>query len=301
VGSVARERIAVVGVGAIGGAIAADLSDLDRYELALCARSPFDRLEVSHPGGTSRVERGILTQPPDRGAAEPVDWLLLAVKAHRSASAKPWLDAFCGGSTKVAVLQNGVEHVERIAPLVAPGTAIVPVVIQLPAERSTPGRVAVSHNGMLRVPDDADGRAFAALFEGARTRVEPTADFLTQAWWKLVSNASLGGVCALALRDNGVASDPQVRELVFDLMREVVAVGRAEGAALPDDAAEKALAVMERGASQHWSSITVDRREGRPMEWEARNAVVGRLGRRHGIPTPLNDAVTTLLRAADVG
>jgi 2-dehydropantoate 2-reductase len=35
------------------------------------------------------------------------------------------------------------------------------------------------------------------------------------------------------------------------------------------------------------------------MEWEARNAVVGRLGRRHGIATPLNDAITTLLRLAD--
>ena len=56
-----------------------------------------------------------------------------------------------------------------------------------------------------------------------------------------------------------------------------------------------------RAASDHWSSITVDRREGRPMEWEVRNAVIGRLGRAHGIETPMNDAITALLKAADSG
>ena len=53
-------------------------------------------------------------------------------------------------------------------------------------------------------------------------------------------------------------------------------------------------------AGEHRSSIAVDRREGRPMEWEARNAVVGRRGRAHGIATPWNDALTALLRATDL-
>ena len=43
--------IAVVGVGAIGGSIAADLSDLARYQLQLCARTSFPALEVTHAGG----------------------------------------------------------------------------------------------------------------------------------------------------------------------------------------------------------------------------------------------------------
>ena len=82
-------------------------------------------------------------------------------------------------------------------------------------------------------------------------------------------------------------------------MREIVEVGRAEGARLPDDAPEKVLKRILAAAPDHWSSISVDRREGRPMEWEVRNAVVGRLGRRHGIDTPLNDAIVALLKLAD--
>lgn len=289
-------RLAIVGVGAIGGTVAADLSDLGRHEILLCARSPFEHLRVRHPRKTSVVERASTIDPTN---VAPVDWVLLATKAHQSEEARSWLDALCGPGTRMAVLQNGVDHIERIAPLVSPGTGIVPVVIQLPAEKTAPGVVEQSRDGALTVPDDDDGRDFAALFRGARTAVHLTDDFKSQAWWKLVSNAALGGVCAVMLRENAIAQTPEVREIVLALMREVVSVGRAEGANLPDDAPERSLDRVLGAASGHWSSISVDRREGRPMEWAVRNEVVGRCGRRHGIPTPWNDAITALLRAAD--
>jgi len=292
-------RIAVVGVGAIGGSVAADLCDLGRHEVALCARTRFEALVVEHPAGVSRTTAAVLGGPEDVSRA--VDWVLLATKAYQCADARPWLAALCGPGTRVAVLQNGVDHVERVAPLVPDGTEVLPVVVQLPAEKTGPGHVLQARAGMLLVPDDDLGRAFAGLFEGGRTRVVATADFVTQAWWKLVSNASLGGICALALRGNDVANEPAVRDLCLALMEEVALVARAEGAALPEDAPEKALALMLHGAPGHWSSIAVDRRAGRPMEWAVRNDVVGRRGRLHGIATPMNDAITTLLRAADEG
>jgi 2-dehydropantoate 2-reductase len=198
-------------------------------------------------------------------------------------------------------LQNGVDHEQRIAPLVPAGVGVLPVVVNLPAEKTKPGQIEQAHAGMLTVPDSKTGYAFAELFEGGRTRIKVSDDFITQAWWKLVNNAALGGVCALSLRENTVASDPQVRELIIGLMREVATVARAEGANLPEDAPEKALKLVLDAAPDHWSSITVDRREGRRLEWRTRNAVVGETGRRHGIATPLNDVVTTLLKATDAG
>ena len=291
-----RQRISVVGVGAIGGAIAADLADLGRYDIDLCTRTPFDRLVVEHSAGVSHADARIVSSPEN---ASPSDWVLLATKAHQSAAARPWLDRLCGPSTCVAILQNGVDHLERITPLISSPCTLLPVVVQLPAEKKAPGRIEQSHPGMLLVPDDETGRSFASLFEGGRTRVKPRSDYLTQAWWKLVSNAALGGVCALALRENGAVNDPELRGLVLSIMREVVQEGRAEGADLPDDAPERSLDRVLQSAPDHWSSITVDRREGRRLEWEARNQVVGRYGRVHGIDTPLNDAITLLLKAAD--
>ena len=46
------------------------------------------------------------------------------------------------------------------------------------------------------------------------------------------------------------------------------------------------------------TSILFDRQAGRTLEWDARNGVVQRLGRRHGIATPVSDVVVPLLAAA---
>ena len=47
------------------------------------------------------------------------------------------------------------------------------------------------------------------------------------------------------------------------------------------------------------TSILFDRLAGRPMEWDARNGVVRRLGARHGVPTPVSDVLVPLLAALD--
>jgi 2-dehydropantoate 2-reductase len=290
--------IAVVGVGAIGGAVAADLAELG-HEVVLCSRSPFDRLIVTHPDGVSRIETPGFTDPSQ--IRFEVDWIVLATKAHQSTGAQPWFGPLCSNATRIAILQNGVDHVARLQPILPAAARLVPVVVQLPAEKTAPGVIEQTRSGALFSPDSVDGCAFASLFVGGRTKVVVREDFLTQSWWKLLSNAAIGGICALTLQPNRAVSEPGARELALALMREIVEVGRAEGADLPSDAPEKVLGVFVAAAPDHWSSISVDRREGRAMEWEVRNAIVGQLGRKHGIETPLNDAIVALLRLADVG
>lgn len=295
-----RKRVVILGAGAIGGAMAADLLDHADAEVSLIARTRFPELVVEHPRGTSRHSVTMFGDPDTEDEVLPADWLLLATKAHQSEAALPWFKRLVTSRTRIAVLQNGIDHVERIAPIAGDAAAVLPVIVQLPAERLGVGHVRQQHTGALITRDDEHGRAFAELFSGGRTRVLPREDFLSQAWWKLIMNAGSGAVCALVVRDNRAERDPEIRELALALMREAAAVGRAEGAELPPDAPEKAMELALSGAPGHWTSIAVDRREGRPMEWQARNAVIGRLGRKHGIPTPLSDMVTALLRVADV-
>jgi 2-dehydropantoate 2-reductase len=294
--AVSNSKIAIVGVGAIGGAVAADLADLGRHHIQLCSRTGFGELTVRHTAGVSNVRAPVVTNPKD---TKPSDWILLATKAHQSVDAQPWFAELCHHKSVVAVLQNGVDHEQRIAPLVPEGVRVLPIIVNLPAEKMAPGNIEQMNPGMLTVPDSETGLAFAELFTGARTPIKVSDDFTTQAWWKLLNNAALGGVCALSLRGNAVAEDPEVKKLILDLMREVALVARAVGAKLPEDAPERALKLVLGAAPHHWSSITVDRREGRQLEWRTRNAVVGQTGRQHGISTPLNDVVTTLLKATD--
>ena len=92
---------------------------------------------------------------------------------------------------------------------------------------------------------------------------------------------------------------PDVRELALALARECVAVARAEGARLDDADAEEIVSGLAAMPPDMGTAILFDRLAGRPMEWDARNGVVRRVGARHGVPTPVSDVLVPLLAALD--
>lgn len=285
--------IAVIGPGAIGGTVAAWLAQKPGNRLTVCARTPFERLAVDAPGGRIAASPEVVTTPE---AARPADWVLIATKAYDVAGAAAWLPGLVGSGTRVAVLQNGVEHLERFAPHV-PTASLVPVVVDIPAERKAPGHIHQRRDGTMIVPDDAKGRDFVGLFPPAGPVVSTTPDFRTQAWRKLAIN-SAGAVSALVLRPSGVAADADVGAIMRALVRECVAVGRAEGAVLDDGLDEEVLAGYRASPPDSVNSLHADRLAGRPMEIDARNGAIVRFGARHDIPTPVNQIIVTLLRAA---
>jgi 2-dehydropantoate 2-reductase len=150
----------------------------------------------------------------------------------------------------------------------------------------------------LSVPDEPPGAAFAELFDGGSGRVDVIPDFTTEMWRKLTSNA-IAGLLAITRRRVEVFGADGIRDVALALSRECVAVGRADGARLGDDDAERILDRLAAMAPDMGTSILFDRLAGRPMEWDARNGVVRRLGARHGVPTPVSDVLVPLLAALD--
>ena len=91
---------------------------------------------------------------------------------------------------------------------------------------------------------------------------------------------------------------PDVRGVARALALETLAVARAEGVELGDEVADELLAWMDELPADAGTSILADREAGRPLEWDARNGVVARLGARHGVATPVSDVIVPLLAAA---
>jgi 2-dehydropantoate 2-reductase len=283
--------LAIVGPGAIGGILAAWLAQDPSNDVVVCARTPFDRLEVETPQGIISAAPRVVTDVAD---ARRVDWVLVATKAYDTAAAARWLPALRRDDTPVVVLQNGVEHVARFAPYV-PVPHIVPAVIDCPAERTAPGRMRQRGPSWIVVPDTAHGRAFVPLF--ARTNFEvATGDFTTRAWGKLCINAP-GAISAILDQSTGVIRIDAIAELTREMVREVLAVGRAEGARLDDAIVEDVVEAARRAHADAINSLLADRRAGRQMEIDARNGAVVRAGVRHGIPTPCNAMAVALLTA----
>ncbi|MGV8953363.1 MAG: 2-dehydropantoate 2-reductase [Cypionkella sp.] len=286
--------VAVIGPGAIGGTLAAWLAQDPDFDLTLCARTPLDSLRVETPDGVITASPQVLTDPT---AAIAVDWVLVCTKTYDVETTKPWLDRLVGPNTRVAIVQNGVEHAKLFAHLV-PVERIVPVMINLPAARSAPGRIVQHRQGIIAVPAGRNGEDFAALFANTKVVASAEADFVSQLWIKLTSNCATI-LPALTLRATGPVWSEQLEVIVRGLVEECAAVGRAEGAEVPQAVIEEAVQrfrIMPEGSSA--GSIHADRLAGNSMEIDARNGVIVRLGRQHGIATPMNALLVTLLGAS---
>ena len=168
-------------------------------------------------------------------------------------------------ATRVAVLQNGVDHAARVAPF-ANGAAAVPVLVYYNGERLAPGRVrfrSVSAHELV-VPDGAGGRAFAELMQGTPLRVKPSGDFITLEWRKLLLNAVANPITALTLQRFAVFRRDDVHALCLAVLSEAAQVAAAEGARLAADEPARTMAVLAGFAPELGSSMYFDRQAGRP-------------------------------------
>lgn len=295
VGRSGRATIGIIGLGSIGGVIAGVLCALDRHDVVACVRHPVERLTVEQSDGAIEVPIKTLTDPTE---AQPRDWVLLCTKAYDTPAIAPWLRRLCGPHTRVAVLQNGIGHVDRLAPLAGDAT-IVPTIVYFNGERLAPDRVRFRRAGEYEfaVSEDPDGRAFAELLEGTPMRVLRSPDFNTLAWRKLLINAVANPITALTLRRQAVFRREDVKALCLAILGEAAAVGRADGARLAADEAEKILATLLTYPADAGTSMYFDRLGGRPLEVEALTGAIVAAGERHQVPTPLNRMLLTLLRA----
>jgi 2-dehydropantoate 2-reductase len=285
-------NILVIGPGAIGATLTAWLAQDDRHQVAVAARTPFDAIEVQTPEGVIHAKPRVYT---DVAQVRPVDWVLVTTKTYDSDSAAQWFAGACGPRTRVAIIQNGVEHIARFEKHFD-RARLVPVMIDLPADRVSPGRTIQRGAAHHVVPAGANGADFVKLFGHTNFDLQQTDDFTTAVWRKLCLN-SAGAVSAVVLTGARISHHHGVAEIMRSIVRECIAVGRAEGATLDDTVPDEIVAGARRAPPDAENSMVADRRAGRPMEIDARNGVIVRLGRRHGIPAPMNALMVALLEA----
>ena len=284
--------VAVVGPGGVGGYFAGHLAAAGR-EVIACARRPFDRYLIDSDTHPLDHPATVLTDPAQ--VEGTVEWVLLAVKGHQTEGAAGWLGALCDENTQVLVVQNGIEH-DRAAPFVN-GATIIPTVVYCGAELVAPGHVRHGGNGFLYVPTGAHEAELLALFEGSAAEVRPRDDFAEQQWRKLSINVVANGLTALTGRPVSVIGEPTLTPVATAMMQECWAVGRADGADLDPDEAERLVGAMVAASGDTVTSMLQDTRAGRPTEHDAIQGALLRRAARHGVEVPTVAVVHALLAA----
>lgn len=187
-------EVAVMGAGGMVSASAAEQAGRD---VVICARSPVGGPVVLELDGEERrIAAPVIC---DADEARAVDWVLLATKAQQTPQAGGWLARLCRPGTVVVVLQNGVDHVERVAPL-AGGATVLPALVNVAAERVARGRVVHRRGRRVELPAGPPAGAFAELLNGSWLEIVGDPDFRTAAWRKMLSNVAANPVTALTGR-----------------------------------------------------------------------------------------------------
>lgn len=302
-------RIVIVGAGGVGGYLGVRLAEaghtvgwLVRGATAEALRS--QGITLQSPQGEVRLGPQIagddaaelasqLGAAPGQGA----DALIVTVKLYDLPQLAPRLAPLAGPDTAILPLQNGVDSHALLAHAL-PGTAPLKGVVSIKSSRVGPGRIfAKSPFCRIKMGEADNARSpriealAAALNLGLGVEAKIAADIDAEVWLKYFMLASFSAVQCLSRATIGqVLDDEHALALVHDAAAEVAAVGRAEGVRVPDDIPTTVRVQVKDMPRDGRSSMLEDLEAGRALELDYLSGTVVRLGRRHGIPTPVHEA-----------
>jgi 2-dehydropantoate 2-reductase len=300
-------RICVVGCGAVGSLFAANLATLDDVEVWA-----FDlneaHVDAIKNNGLQLTGAGEVVGRPhatsDPGELPPCDYGIVATKAmHADAAIASTAHAFVDGA--VASVMNGVGNEETLA-------AHVERVIRgttFPAGKLLgPGLVQWDVKGDTTLgpyePRPITVEAIEPLADAcSRSGMPATAvgDARPSQWRKVIFNAATNPIGALTGLTHGrVCERPDLRALVSGLVDEGKAVAAAQAIVLDADP-EQLIdhAARPDVAYGHKASMLQDVEARRLTEIDYLNGGIARFGRELGVPTPLHDTITALIKGVE--
>ena len=300
-------RVCVVGCGAVGSLFAANLAQLDDLEVWAYDVSQA-HVDAINANGLRLTGAGDVVGHPratsDAAALPPCDFGIVATKAmHTEGAIAATAHAFVDGA--VATVQNGVGNEEVVAQHVArvirgttfpAGKILEPGVVQWDVKGDT--TLGPFEPKPART-DEIERLAGACTRGGMPT--EAVADARPAQWRKVIFNASTNPVGALTGLTHGrVCERPDLRAIVSALVDEGKAVAAAQGITL--DADPEVLidhAARPEVAYGHKASMLQDIEARRATEIDFLNGGIARFGRELGVATPLNDAITSLIKGLE--
>jgi 2-dehydropantoate 2-reductase len=297
-------KIAVMGSGGVGGYFGARLAQAG-CDVSFIARGAH-LAALRERGLVVESKLGNVSLPKVRATDDPtalgsVDLVLIGVKLWDTEAAVRAILPIVGPTTAVLSLQNGVQR-DHVLRRVLGNGPIIGAVCYIAATIAQPG--VISHTGTLQklVFGEYDGRRSAraeALLEACRLGsidAELSQDIRKAIWEKFVFLVGLSATTTtIRLPIGPIRTHPRTRLFLLDAMREVVAVGRAQGVALSAEYAEERLAFCDGLPAEMTSSMHNDLERGNRLEVAWLSGGVVELGQAAGVPTPVNRAVSDIL------
>ncbi len=299
-------RIAAMAAGAVGGYFGARMAAAG-HDVFFIARGANlaaiknNGLQIESVHGDLHLAKVNATDDPK--SIGPVDIVLFAVKLWDTEQAAEQTKPLVGPKTRVITLQNGVDSVERVAPILGAeqtvgGVAYIASVMAAPGLIKQTSSFAQMRFGRADKRPDAVLQAFVDAGKAAKIDIDISADIERERWQKFIFlTAMAGSTAALRSPIGPIRDDPELRGFFRQLMEEAYAVGKAKGVALDpaylDSRMDFLMNKVEPGMK---ASMAHDLERGNRLELDWLAGKVRALGRELSIPTPASDTVYTVLK-----
>lgn len=307
--------ILVVGLGALGIAFATLLKKAGHTVYALTKEKylssfPEKKLRLTgiwgeHEAVLDGIHAGIEPFMNNRP-----DLILLTVKSFDTEATVTSLVPIVGEQTLVMAAQNGYGNYETVARVLGKEHALLARIIFgakiigigksevtgiADAVRLGQPHGAVSQEVCSKIAEEITAAGIPAAY---------APDVYEILWDKILYNCALNPLGALLECSYGsLADDAGVRQVMNALIHEIFAVAAAHGIALrwksADDYIEHFYEQLVPPTRQHFPSTYHDLMAGKKLEIDALTGAIVRLGAEKGVPAPVNETVTNLLKAKE--
>ena len=297
-------KIAVIGAGGVGGYFGGRLA-MAGHDVAMIARGRHlaalraDRLRVHSVKGDFTAT---VTATEDPAKVGPCEVVLFCVKSYDTEAAAARLEPLLAADTVVISLQNGIDNAEKLASVIgtrhiAGGAAFIFSSITEPGvitHTGGPARIVFGEIGGER--SQRLERLLSACHEAGIDSEIPS-DIRVVLWTKFAFICATAGMTAAVRLPLGNIRDCAESWAMFArIAAEVIALGRAEGVPLPDNATDQLIAFGAGLEPGSFSSLHHDMTTGKQMELETLHGTVIRRAARLGVAVPACEAIYGILR-----
>ena len=297
-------KIAAMGAGGVGGYFGARLQQAG-HDVTFFARGRHleairaNGLKVESPHGDALLKVRVLEDPRAAGVADVV---LFAVKLWDTEAAAEKLRPVVGPDTAIIPFQNGVESIARLRKVfpekaVLGGSAYIATRVKAPGVIEHTGDMSRLQFGPVLPSQKEKAEAFLAACREAKINAEIPDDIVRANWEKFVFLVAVSSATAVARAPLGVVrSDPDLRWLFEQAMRETWRLGRARGVALADDFVEARMKFADGLHAGMKASLAHDLENRGRLEAPWLCGAVARMSAEAGLDAPVNRAVYAALK-----
>jgi 2-dehydropantoate 2-reductase len=296
-------KFLIMGAGAVGGFYASRLADAG-HEVYLVARGEHlkaileNGLRVQTISGDHEYKLPA-SENPDYFNITP-DYILFAVKSYDTIKAIGQLKDLVGEHTQIVALQNGVENYDQLCDVFGKHR-VIRAYCRMNSEIVKPGVIHQQKFGQIVFNEDTGEstdriHAFQSILEKAGIDHLIPGDIRRAVWikftWNSVHNVLTGLLHKTVIE---LYKDDELIELMQRMTAEILAVAHAEGIHLqPSDVNEVVDEGRKLGAFR--TSTYQDREKGKRLEYDAFTGAIVRIGRKHGVLTPVYTTLNALYR-----